>query len=49
MNFLHDLFKKKKFSLGAPLPGTGNKLFLSVKKQEASFIEAKLENWYSYL
>ena len=49
MNFLHDLFKKKKYSLGDNIPGFSNKSFLPVRKQEASFIEAKLENWYPYL
>ena len=49
MNFLHDLLKKKKLSLGIPLPGTGNKQFLAVEKQEASFREACLTNWYKVL
>ena len=49
MNFLHDLYKKKKYSLGDVVPGFDNILFIEVKKQEASFIEAKLENWYPYL
>ena len=49
MNFRHDLFKKKKYSLGDNIPSFGNKQFLPVHKQEASFIEAKLENWYPYL
>ena len=59
MNFLHDLYKKKKyryffsinliFSLGDAVEGYDNKQFNEVKKKEASFIEARLENWYPYL
>ena len=51
MNFLHDLYKKKKyryffsinliFSLGDAVEGYDNKQFNEVKKKEASFIEAQ--------
>ena len=49
MDFLHNLFKKKKHSLGDVIPGLDNTQFIAVEKKEASFIEAGLANWYPYL
>ncbi len=49
MDFLHNLFKKKKYALGDHVEGLDNRQFNEVKKREASFNEARLENWYPYL
>ena len=42
MDFLHNLFKKKKYALGDQVNGLNNKQFNEVKKREASFNEARL-------
>ena len=49
MDFLHNLFKKKKYALGDAVEGLNNKQFNEVKKGETTFNEARLENWYPYL
>ena len=49
MDFLHNLYKTKKRSIGAKLPGLDNLQVIPCRNKEATFYEARIEKWYPYL